>query len=125
MTDDAGSGGGAGADQTASPVLSSLANERNLLAWQRTAMSWGGAGAVVTRYFATDGLLRAQTVVGMLMLVVGALMWLDGTRRYHRVADALRAPGARAVAIPLATIRVVWLSTVAVTVAAVVVEVLD
>jgi uncharacterized membrane protein YidH (DUF202 family) len=124
VTDAVASGDGGGADDSTSPVLSSLANERNLLAWQRTAMSWGGAGAVVTRYFATDGLLRPQTVVGMLMLVVGALMWLDGARRYHRVADALRVPGAHGVAIPLTTIRVVWLSTVTVTVAATVVEVL-
>ena len=59
-------------------VLPSLANERSHLAWQRTAMSWGGAGAVVTRYFAEDGLVTAADDGGVLMIVVGALMWLDG-----------------------------------------------
>lgn len=104
-------------------VLTSLANERSHLAWQRTAMSWGAAGALVTRYFATEGLFTAQTTVGMLMLVVGALMWLDGTRRYHRAATAIRA--ADPVPVPVGTIRMVWLATVVVIAAAVVVEVLS
>jgi len=104
------------------PVVRSLANERNLLAWQRTAMSWGGAGAVVTRYFATDGLLQPQTAVGMLMLVIGALMWLDGTQRYRRAAASIRA--AETPGVPIVTIRVVWVATVAVTVAAALVELL-
>ena len=104
-----------------SAVLRSLANERNLLAWQRTAMSWGGAGAVVTRFFAADGLLRPPTVVGMLMLVIGAAMWLDGTQRYRRAAASIRA--AETPTVPLVTIQVVWVATVAVTVAAVLVEV--
>ena len=105
------------------PVIESVAAERNLLAWQRTAMSWGGAGAVITRYFGTDGLLRPQTAIGMLMLLVGALMWLDGTRRYHRVTAALRA--GQHPPLPMATIRVVWAATVVATLAAVVVEVFD
>jgi hypothetical protein len=54
-------------------------------------MSGAGAGAVVTRYFAADGPVRPQTAVGMLMLAVGALMWLDGSRRYHRADAAIAA----------------------------------
>jgi uncharacterized membrane protein YidH (DUF202 family) len=101
-------------------VLSSLANERSHLAWQRTAMSWGGAGAVVTRYFAEDGILTLRTTVGMAMLVVGALMWLDGSRRYHHAARAIRE--GRPVEVPVATLRAVWLATVVVIALAVGVE---
>ena len=107
---------------TSNAVLASLANERSLLAWQRTAMSWGGAGAIVTRYFASDGLLRAHTLVGVAMLLVGALMWLDGTRRYRRADAAIRRDDD--VAVPVATIRAVWLATVAAITAAVLVEVI-
>ena len=102
-------------------VLSSLANERTHLAWQRTAMSWGGAGAVVTRYFADDGVLRPQTGIGALMLLVGALMWLDGSRRYHAADDAIRA--GRSVPVPTTILRAVWSATVLVITAAVAVEI--
>ena len=47
-------------------------------------------------------------------------MWLDGTQRYRRAAASIRA--AETATVPVATIRVVWLATVAVTVAALVVE---
>ena len=103
-----------------SEVAASLANERNLLAWQRTAMSWAAAGAVVTRYFATDGLLRPSTVVGMLMMVVGALVWLDGTRRYHRAVIAIRAN--LHVPVPVRAIQAVWIASVVVIATAIVVE---
>jgi uncharacterized membrane protein YidH (DUF202 family) len=103
-----------------SEVAASLANERNLLAWQRTAMSWAAAGAVVTRYFATDGLLRPSTVVGMLMMVVGALVWLDGTRRYHRAVIAIRANAH--VPVPVRAIQAVWIASVVVIATAIVVE---
>lgn len=106
-----------------SAVAASLANERNLLAWQRTAMSWGAAGAVVTRFFAPEGLLRPSTIVGMLMLVVGALVWLDGTRRYHRAVIAIRT-GAH-VPVPVGAIQAVWIASVLVVATAVVVEVVQ
>jgi uncharacterized membrane protein YidH (DUF202 family) len=94
-----------------SPELrESLANERNGLAWQRTSLSWMGSGAAVTRYFADDGLLRAQTIVGWLMLAVGGSMWLGSVRRYHRNADAIRDDVATTV--PLAAIRATWIASV-------------
>jgi uncharacterized membrane protein YidH (DUF202 family) len=104
-----------------SAIAASLANERTLLAWQRTAMSWAGAGAVVIRYFATEGLLRPPTVVGMLMLVVGALVWLDGTRRYHRAAIAIREGAG--VLVPVRSIKAVWMAATIVVAAAIAVEV--
>lgn len=72
-------------------VLGSLANERNGLAWQRTALSWVASGATVTRYFSGNGLLTARATIGYLMLAVGALVWFDGVRRYHRQSDSIRA----------------------------------
>jgi putative membrane protein len=101
-------------------VAASLANERSHLAWQRTAMSWVGAGAVVTRYFASDGFLRAETMVGVLMVLAGSLMWLAATRRYHRAHLAIRA--AAEVPVPTRTIQVVWVTTVLVVLAALGVE---
>jgi uncharacterized membrane protein YidH (DUF202 family) len=77
-------------------VLGSLANERTHLAWQRTAMSWAGAGAAVIRVFAEDGVLRLRTATGALMVLVGALVWVDGQRRYRAADAAIRAGGAAA-----------------------------
>ena len=101
-------------------VRGSLANERTHLAWQRTAMSWAGAGAVVTRYFAEDGVVRPRTATGVLMVLIGGLIWLDGSRRYRRADEAIRRGDTPVV--PTATIRVVWLATVAVVTATIVVE---
>jgi uncharacterized membrane protein YidH (DUF202 family) len=106
---------------TDSGVRASLANERTHLAWQRTAMSWGAAGAVTTRYFAEDGVLRGPTLVGVAMIVVAALMWFDGERRY-RTADAAIRLGASP-RVSVATIRTVAAATTIAIAAAVIVEV--
>ncbi len=103
-------------------VRGSLANERTHLAWQRTALSWAGAGAVVTRYFAEDGVVRPRTATGALMLLIGALLWVDGTRRHRRAAEAIHR--GQTPVVPAAAIRVVWVATVAVIAVVIVVEVL-
>ncbi len=72
-------------------VLGSLAAERVHLAWNRTALSWGGAGAATVRYFADDGLLRPSTAIGFAMLTVGALSWAGGAQEYRRTTAAIRA----------------------------------
>ncbi len=72
-------------------VLGSLAAERVHLAWNRTALSWGGAGAATVRYFADDGFLRPSTAIGFAMLMVGALSWAGGTSEYRRTMAAIRA----------------------------------
>lgn len=102
-------------------VRGSLANERTHLAWQRTAMSWAGAGAVVTRYFSEDGVLRPRTATGVLMMLIGGLIWIDGSQRYRRAHEAIRE--GRAPVVPAATIRVVWLATVVVIAVTIAVEV--
>jgi putative membrane protein len=90
-------------------VLDSLANERNGLAWQRTALAWVASGAAVARYFSTDGLLTTKTSIGFLMLAVGALVWFDGARRYHRHAANIRAD--EPMPVPMRSIRLVALAT--------------
>lgn len=54
-------------------MAESLANERNGLAWQRTALSWLGAVAVVARYVSEGGVMHARTLLGMLMSAVGVI----------------------------------------------------
>ncbi len=102
-------------------VLGSLANERNGLAWQRTALSWVASGAAVARYFAEGGLLRPSTVIGLIMVVIGAVMWLESARRYRYDAHAIRSN--EVVRSPAASIRLLWLVTTSLIAMAIVVEV--
>lgn len=92
-----------------SDVLDSLANERNGLAWQRTALSWFAAGAAVARYFAGDGLLNKRSAIGWLMVALGALIWYEGIRHYHHNAASIRADVPTRM--PVRTMQVVWLTT--------------
>jgi uncharacterized membrane protein YidH (DUF202 family) len=90
-------------------VLGSMANERNGLAWQRTALSWVASGATVARYFASGGILRARTSIGLLMIAVGALIWIDGARHYQHRAHKIRAD--EPTRIPAGTLRIVSIAT--------------
>ena len=56
-------------------VGASTAVERTYLAWTRTAMSWAGAGVVVARIFIHN---LAEAMVGIVMMICGALMWIHG-----------------------------------------------
>lgn len=116
MTDN-GSAGWTGHDPD---VLDSLANERNGLAWQRTALSWVASGATVAHYFASGGLLNAQTSIGLMMIAVGALIWIDGNRHYHHQAHNIRAD--EPTRIPATTIRIVAAATTLVIVAIILTE---
>lgn len=94
-------------------VLDSLANERNGLAWQRTALSWVAAGVAVARYFSGGGLLRARTSIGWMMVVVGTGIWAIGNRTYRRHAEAIRSNAPTSV--PTGAIAlVVWTTTFAI-----------
>jgi uncharacterized membrane protein YidH (DUF202 family) len=104
-------------------VLESLAVERNGLAWQRTSLSWVAAGATVARYFAGNGLLTARASIGYLMLAIGALIWFDGYRTYHRHAAAIRAD--QPTPASSMTLRVVSWATTLVIAAVVAVEVVS
>ncbi|MET0909223.1 MAG: hypothetical protein ABWZ99_07115 [Ilumatobacteraceae bacterium] len=60
-------------------------------------------------------------IIGTLMLVVGALLWLDATRRSRRAVVAIRE--GTDVPVPVRAIQVVWAATVLVIAAALVIEV--
>jgi putative membrane protein len=62
-----------------------LANERTLLAWQRTALALLGLGFLVDRFaFEGAGSGVAGTVAGLGLIVVGGLASVAGTYRYLR-----------------------------------------
>jgi putative membrane protein len=68
-------------------VRDHLANERTLLAWQRTALALVGLGFVVDRFAfegSTDKALLG-TVVGLGMIVAGGLAAFAGVYRFVRV----------------------------------------
>jgi hypothetical protein len=54
------------------------------------------------------------------MLLVGSLMWLGATRRYHRADVSIRTAGE--VTVPTRAIQMVWVTTVLVVGAALGVE---
>jgi putative membrane protein len=68
-------------------VRDHLANERTLLAWQRTALAMVGLGFVVDRFAfqgeAGEGL--AGTLLGMVLILAGALAAIVGVWRYLTV----------------------------------------
>lgn len=74
------------ADRSAA-IRDHLANERTLLAWQRTALALVGLGFVVDRFAfegSTDKAL-AGTLVGLGMIVAGGLTALVGVYRFVKV----------------------------------------
>lgn len=74
------------ADRSAA-IRDHLANERTLLAWQRTALALVGLGFVVDRFAfegSTDKAL-AGSVVGLGMIVAGGLAALVGVYRFTKV----------------------------------------
>lgn len=62
-----------------------LANERTLLAWQRTALALLGLGFVVDRFaFEGRGASAVGSLVGFGLIALGALAALAGTYRFLR-----------------------------------------
>lgn len=104
-------------------VLDSLANERNGLAWQRTALSWFGSGAAVVRFFLDDGLITARSSIGYLMLLLGVFIWIDGSRRYHFHDRQIRDDAPNVV--PEGKIRGIGYATTAVIFVIIVIELSD
>jgi putative membrane protein len=75
-----------GIDRTAA-VRDHLANERTLLAWQRTALAMVGLGFVVDR-FAFEGTLErslAGMLLGLGLILAGALAAVVGVYRFGQV----------------------------------------
>jgi putative membrane protein len=67
----------------------SLANERTLLAWVRTALALDAAGLGVIRF--APPLAGARDAVGVALVLLGALAAASGYRRFVATARAMRA----------------------------------
>jgi putative membrane protein len=65
-------------------VRDHLANERTLLAWQRTALALLGLGFLVDRFAFEDGGSDLGSVMGLGLIAIGALASAAGTYRYLR-----------------------------------------
>ncbi len=66
-------------------VRDHLANERTLLAWQRTALAVVGIGFLVDRFaLGAGGTNLGGTVIGAGLIVLGAVASLAGTVRFLR-----------------------------------------
>ena len=62
-----------------------LANERTLLAWQRTALALLGLGFLVDRFaFEGRGSSVAGSILGLALIAIGALASVAGTVRFLR-----------------------------------------
>jgi putative membrane protein len=67
-------------------VRDHLANERTMLAWQRTALALIGLGFVVDRFaFEGRGDAALGTVMGILLIAGGAITAVTGAWRYTQV----------------------------------------
>jgi putative membrane protein len=69
----------------------SLANERTLLAWLRTALALVAGGVALTQFAPDLGVPGASSVVSVALLVAGLLTALAGHRRYVRNERAISA----------------------------------
>lgn len=78
-------------------VRDHLANERTLLAWQRTALALVGLGFVVDR-FAFEGATEKAalgTALGLAMIVAGGITAVVGVSRFRRVEAQIDNDGYR------------------------------
>ena len=82
-------------DAERAAVRRNAANGRTYLAWNRTALTWGGVGVVYARYAAPRGLVSAATITGVAMVLCSAVLWLIGMLRYRRRERWLVSGGPR------------------------------
>jgi len=69
----------------------SLANERTLLAWVRTALALDAAGLGVIRFAPPLGGSGGREAVGVALVLLGALAAWSGHRRFVAAGRAIRA----------------------------------
>jgi putative membrane protein len=69
----------------------SLANERTLLAWLRTALAIVAGGVLVARYIPEAGIPYGPLALGLLLVAFGALLSLLGARSFALNESAMRA----------------------------------
>lgn len=68
-----------------------LANERTLLAWIRTALALDAAGLAVIRYAPELAVHGAREGVGIVLVLIGAITAWASYRRFVRIDQAMRA----------------------------------
>jgi putative membrane protein len=68
-----------------------LANERTLLAWVRTALALDAAGLGVVRFAPSLGWSGSPEVIGGLLVLLGAVTAGSGYRRFLATDRAIRA----------------------------------
>jgi putative membrane protein len=64
-----------------------LANERTFLSWVRTALGFVGFGLLVAELVDTEG-VQAE-VLGLCLILLGAVIAVSSTARFLRVAERL------------------------------------
>jgi putative membrane protein len=99
----------------------SLANERTLLAWVRTALALDVAGLGVVRFAPPLGFPGGRELIGGVLVLLGAVTAWSGYRRFlatdraMRAGEPIAAPAApRGLAAALAVISLVILALLAV-----------
>ncbi|MFM9378879.1 YidH family protein [Gordonia sp. VNK21] len=70
-----------------------LAAERTMLAWLRTALGLIAAGVAVLHLFDPFGAAGTRTALGVSLVVLGALTAVTGFYRWRRTEQALRSGG--------------------------------
>lgn len=73
-----------GAPITGAAIRDHLANERTLLSWQRTALTVIGLGFIVDRFAFEATSAGVASVMGLAIIVLGAVIAAVGARRYVR-----------------------------------------
>jgi inner membrane protein YidH len=68
----------------------SLANERTLLAWVRTALALDAAGIGVVRFAPPLGGTAGRAVIGGVLVLLGAVAAWSGHRRFLATDHAMR-----------------------------------
>lgn len=71
-----------------------LASERTMLAWLRTALGLIAAGVAVLHLLDPFGDTGARTALGITLLAVGAFTAIVGVLRWHEIDRALKRGGA-------------------------------
>ena len=108
-------------DQREPDYRFSLANERTLLAWVRTALALDAAGLGAVRFAPSLGWSGSPEVFGGLLVLLGAVTAWSGYRRFLATDRAIRAgdplpahAAPRVLAAALAAVSVVVLGLLAV-----------
>lgn len=115
MTEPSGSDAG---DPSQPDARQSLANERTLLAWMRTALAIIAAGLAATQFLSPFDFPGGRRLVGLPLILAGGLVALLSHRSWRQRERAIQA-GEALPASPL-----VWMLTVAVVAIAVIAAVI-